>query len=121
MILIGFIFLLLVFAYPYLIFPAVLIVIARFRRIDVSSVTAVLAEEVSNVPSVTLIISAFNEEQVISNKLMNTLALRYPRSRLEVIVASDGSNDRTVEIVESYAAEGVRLLHSEIRRGKMLA
>jgi cellulose synthase/poly-beta-1,6-N-acetylglucosamine synthase-like glycosyltransferase len=60
-------------------------------------------------PSVSLIIAAFNEEACIARKLENALALDYPRDRLEIIVASDGSTDRTDAIVESFRDRGVIL------------
>jgi cellulose synthase/poly-beta-1,6-N-acetylglucosamine synthase-like glycosyltransferase len=60
-------------------------------------------------PTVTLIIAAHNEEACIAGKIDNTLALDYPRSRLEIIVASDGSTDRTADIVRSYADRGIVL------------
>jgi cellulose synthase/poly-beta-1,6-N-acetylglucosamine synthase-like glycosyltransferase len=71
-------------------------------------------------PSVSLIISAYNEEEVIRQKLENSLALDYPRDRLEVIVASDGSTDRTPAIVREYARD-VALHHYPQRRGKNAA
>ena len=61
-------------------------------------------------PSVTLIIAAYNEESGIERKLLNTLALDYPRDRLEIMVASDGSSDRTNDIVKSFADRGIQLL-----------
>src|SRR5688572_22512826 len=54
-------------------------------------------------PTVTLVIAAHNEERCLAAKLENALALDYPRERLEIIVASDGSSDRTHQIAESYA------------------
>lgn len=71
-------------------------------------------------PSVSLIISAYNEAAVIRQKLENSLSLDYPRDRLEVIVASDGSTDRTPEIVREYAGD-VALYHYPQRRGKNTA
>ncbi len=71
-------------------------------------------------PSVTLIISAYNEEECIGRKLRNALALDYPADRLEVLVVSDCSDDRTDEIVHSYAARGIRLLRLSKRMGKTL-
>jgi cellulose synthase/poly-beta-1,6-N-acetylglucosamine synthase-like glycosyltransferase len=72
-------------------------------------------------PSVSLIIPAYNEQAVIAEKLGNTFALDYPRELLEIIVVTDGSDDRTPEIVRAYAARGVRLLHQPERRGKIAA
>jgi cellulose synthase/poly-beta-1,6-N-acetylglucosamine synthase-like glycosyltransferase len=69
-------------------------------------------------PSVSLIIAAYNEEKVIADRLDNALAMDYPRERLQILVASDGSNDRTEDIVASYASKGVLLL-SLPRRGKI--
>src|SRR6476469_4922104 len=60
-------------------------------------------------PFVSLIIAAHNEERTIGHKLNNVLALDYPRDRLEIIVASDGSTDLTDEICESFRDRGVLL------------
>lgn len=60
-------------------------------------------------PDVTLVIAAHNEEGTIAAKLQNSLELRYPRDRLEIVVASDGSTDRTDEIVRSFAERGIIL------------
>lgn len=69
-------------------------------------------------PRLTLIIAAYNEERAIRQKLEHTLALDYPKDKLEVIVASDGSADRTDEIVREFAHRGVRLFRTEGRLGK---
>jgi len=69
-------------------------------------------------PSVTLLISAFNESQVIAAKLENALALEYPCDRLEIMVISDGSDDGTDEIVQRFSPRGIRLLRQEPRMGK---
>ena len=71
-----------------------------------------------NPPNVTLIISAYNEEQVIGKKLINALALDYPKDLLEILVVSDCSMDGTDAIVESFADQGVRLLRLNERHGK---
>jgi len=71
--------------------------------------------------SVSLIIAAYNEERVIREKLENTLALDYPKGKLEIVVVTDGSIDRTVEIAREYAARGVTVLHEPERRGKTMA
>jgi biofilm PGA synthesis N-glycosyltransferase PgaC len=69
-------------------------------------------------PAVTLIVVAHNEEQRIVARLDNILALDYPRDRLEVIVASDGSTDATVALARRYAARGVVVRAFRVRRGK---
>ncbi len=53
-------------------------------------------------PSVSFIISAYNEESNIEKKIKNTLELDYPRDLLEIIVASDGSTDSTIEITKQF-------------------
>ncbi len=72
-------------------------------------------------PSVTMLIAAYNEEKVLRAKLENTLALDYPEGKLQVIVAADGSTDQIVEIVNSFADQGVRLSFVPERSGKMAA
>ena len=69
-------------------------------------------------PSVTLLISAYNEEEVIGKKVDNALALDYLAGLLEVLVVSDGSTDRTDAIVAAQAARGVRLVRTGRRMGK---
>jgi len=61
-------------------------------------------------PTVSFIIAAYNEAEVITKKLDNLLALDYPRERLQIIVASDGSDDGTNDLVRQYASAGVELL-----------
>ena len=71
-------------------------------------------------PGVTLIVSAFNEAAVIAEKIRNSLALDYPREKIEIVVISDASDDGTDEIVGQFAAQGVRLLRMNDRGGKTL-
>jgi cellulose synthase/poly-beta-1,6-N-acetylglucosamine synthase-like glycosyltransferase len=69
-------------------------------------------------PSVTLLIAAHNEERWIRERIENALEMDYPRDKLEVLVASDGSRDATVEIVRRYAGQNVRVLDFRENRGK---
>jgi len=69
-------------------------------------------------PDVTVIIAAYNEERDLAQKLENTLALDYPKEKLEILVTSDCSTDRTDEIVRSFANRGVRLHRQVERHGK---
>jgi cellulose synthase/poly-beta-1,6-N-acetylglucosamine synthase-like glycosyltransferase len=73
-------------------------------------------------PSVVLIVAAHNEDTVIRRRIENLLALDYPAGKLELVVASDGSSDRSNEIVQEIAAREprVHLLDCE-RGGKTLA
>jgi cellulose synthase/poly-beta-1,6-N-acetylglucosamine synthase-like glycosyltransferase len=72
-------------------------------------------------PEVTIIISAYNEEDNIAQTLENKLRQDYPKDKVEVIVVSDGSDDRTDSIVTRFAAQGVRLFRQEPRAGKTAA
>lgn len=70
------------------------------------------------VPTVSVIIAAYNEEDVIEAKLENVLRVDYPADRLEVIVVSDASSDATDELVRAHDDPRVSLLRVEGRRGK---
>jgi cellulose synthase/poly-beta-1,6-N-acetylglucosamine synthase-like glycosyltransferase len=75
-------------------------------------------------PRVAVVVSAFNEEREIERTVLNKLSQDYPAGRLEVIVVSDGSTDRTDEIVHGLAARGdgrLKLLRQEPRQGKTQA
>jgi len=75
----------------------------------------------SMIPTVTVIITAYNEERDLAAKITNTLALDYPKDKLEILIASDCSSDRTDEIARSFADRGVRL-HRQLKRfGKTAA
>lgn len=69
-------------------------------------------------PTVTLIITAFNEEKRLTEKLESTLKSDYPNEKLQILVASDGSVDRTNDIVRGFRERGVELLALPERGGK---
>ncbi|MGD8175229.1 glycosyltransferase family 2 protein [Marinimicrobium sp. ARAG 43.8] len=66
----------------------------------------------------TVIVTAYNEEQRIRKKIINTLALKYPQDKLELVIASDCSDDGTDEIVAEYITQGVKLVRASERLGK---
>jgi cellulose synthase/poly-beta-1,6-N-acetylglucosamine synthase-like glycosyltransferase len=72
-------------------------------------------------PMLSVLIAAYNEEASIGKKIEQTLALDYPADKLEILVLSDGSMDRTDEIVKSFQDPRVRLLRMEPRKGKTSA
>lgn len=98
--------------YVYLGYPALLWTLSRFRTRPVRS------GEVT--PRVTFVIAAYNEENVIAEKIENSLSLDYPAERIEVLVVSNGSTDRTNAIVAGHPDPRVRLLALP-RPGKMQA
>ena len=97
-------------AYAYLGYALLLwgFALFRSRRVGRADIT----------PAVTFIITAYNEQSGIADKLENTLKLAYPVSQLKVVVASDCSSDRTDEIVKAYADRGVQLVRASVRKGK---
>ncbi|NOS83194.1 MAG: glycosyltransferase family 2 protein [Nitrospira sp.] len=99
--------------YSYVGYPMLLWVLSFFRAYDVV--------RGDGTPSVTYIVTAYNEEKRITEKLDNTLALAYPSALLEVLVASDCSSDNTDAIVLSYAGRGIRLVRAPERKGKEAA
>ncbi|HEY7178619.1 MAG TPA: glycosyltransferase family 2 protein [Gaiella sp.] len=80
-----------------------------------------VARNPSAEPSVALIVAAHDEEAVIGRRLENLLALDYPADRLEVVVASDASTDRTNELVEEVAAREPRVRLLDCPRGGKVA
>ena len=71
-----------------------------------------------NLPTVSILISAYNEEAVIERKIQNLLELDYPKEKLEILIGDDGSADRTAEIVERYKDQGITLVKAPKNAGK---
>lgn len=99
-----------VLAYIYAGYPVLALVLGRLFQRPVHTGR--------RIPSITVVITAYNEEAHIAGKIDNVLALDYPRDRVEIIVASDASDDATDEIVRSLGASNIRLLRVEGRQGK---
>jgi glycosyltransferase involved in cell wall biosynthesis len=97
-------------SYSYFVYPLALLLFPR-RRVA-------LHAGMRELPSVSLIITAHNEEHRIEEKIRNSLLIDYPRDRLEILVASDASTDATDAIVRNYEPAGVRLVRANERKGK---
>lgn len=97
-------------AYVYVGYPLLVVLISKLHpsKVRLGNIT----------PKVTVLITAFNEEGAIRQKIENTLEIAYPTEMLEIVVASDGSTDRTDEIVGEFASRGVKLFRQEGRVGK---
>lgn len=99
-------------AYTFVGYPAIVAVLAHVRPRPVRA-------DARFEPSVSLIIVAHDEADVIAARLENCFELDYPSDRLEVMVAADGSRDATAEVAGRFP--GVRVLHHPERRGKLAA
>jgi cellulose synthase/poly-beta-1,6-N-acetylglucosamine synthase-like glycosyltransferase len=96
--------------YVYVGYPVVLLLLSPLRRPRRS--------QTDYTPTLTILIAAHNEEAGIARKVEQTLALDYPLEKLEILVLSDGSTDRTDDIVQSFRDPHVRLIRVLPRRGK---
>jgi len=70
-------------------------------------------------PTCTLVVAAYNEEHYMPEKIKNTLALKYPTDKLKFLFITDGSNDRTADIIREYPQ--ITLMHEPARSGKIVA
>jgi poly-beta-1,6-N-acetyl-D-glucosamine synthase len=104
-----------IIAYTYLGYGLVILLLSKLRgrRHTPSS------QPENLLPEVTILVAAFNEEQFIENKIKNTLALDYPHEKLSVIFVTDGSTDKTPDIIKKFHA--VKLFHEPQRKGKIHA
>src|SRR5215204_2687811 len=91
--------------YTHLGYPLVLLALARSRADEGRGGSEVDRDD-DSLPRVSLIVAA-HEEEVIERKVRDAVALDYPRDRLEVIVASDGSTDRTADVARAAGADQV--------------
>ncbi len=100
--------------YAYAGYPLLIWAVSRFfgRRSEPPAL------EHDDVPTISVVLAAHNEEMVIEQWILNSLKLDYPSEKLELVIGSDGSNDRTVEIVSRYVGKGVVLLAFDQNRGK---
>ena len=102
-----------IFLYPLIFYPIIIAALARFFPKPVQK------SKGPYFPTVTFIIPAFNEEAVVETKLKNTLSLDYPQDKIEILLASDGSSDRTVEFARSVLDPRITILDFPMRRGKL--
>jgi biofilm PGA synthesis N-glycosyltransferase PgaC len=107
--------LLFIAVYPYIIYPLIGIVIVCLKRILTSNKKHFSSE----LPHISLLIAAYNEELFIEQKIKNTQELDYPAEKLSVIIVTDGSTDKTPEIVAKHT--GFIHLHQPERNGKIHA
>jgi cellulose synthase/poly-beta-1,6-N-acetylglucosamine synthase-like glycosyltransferase len=101
--------------YPYTFYPLLLVLFSKFKKNNFKYIG-----KGGHQPLVTIIISAYNEENIIKIKLENTFQLDYPKDKLEVMVVSDASTDKTDDIVKQWSTEysNLKLVRQQQRFGK---
>lgn len=104
---------LLLLLYTYVFYPYIIRLLSFFLGIDI--------HKKEFYPQVSIIISAYNEEDMIEEKILNSLSLDYPVDKMQIIVASDCSNDSTDDIVVKYQNRDVKLARLPKRGGKTAA
>lgn len=99
--------------YTYVGFGAFLALLTRIiRRKEIYN------KQTEYMPDISVIVSAYNEEKVIAKRIRNLFDLRYPKEKLEIIIASDGSSDSTVDVAKKYEEYGIKVLDFKQNRGK---
>ena len=110
---------LLIVFYTYIGYGILLYIIIRVKRLFWGSPQKAVLPADDELPSMTLMICAYNEEDVVAEKMENTLALDYPKDKLRIMWVTDGSSDRTNELLKAYPE--VDIVFSPERRGKTAA
>lgn len=101
-------------AYTYILYPLLVIFFSQLK-----SVTNEISVGYSELPTVAVIVAVHNGESYIQKKLKSLLSQDYPQEKISIIFSSDGSNDNTVNILESYPM--ISLIKAEVRQGKAAA
>ena len=105
--------------YTYIGYGILLYIIIRVKRLFCGKPQETVLPADDQLPTMTLMICAYNEEDVVAEKMENTLALDYPRDKFRIMWVTDGSNDRTNELLAAYPE--VDIVFSPERRGKTAA
>lgn len=105
--------------YTYLGYGMVLFVIVKVKRLFVKRKEGKAPTPDSELPDVSVLICAYNEEAVVDAKMANCLAFDYPKDKLHIVWCNDGSDDATDERLAAY--DGVTIFYRPERRGKTAA
>lgn len=103
--------------YTFIGYGILLFIIIKIKRLFKKPAQFIYSE--NSLPSVTVVIAAYNEENIIEEKIKNTLALKYPKNKIDYLFVTDGSDDNTPAIVAQYSE--IKLMHSSERKGKVAA
>jgi len=104
--------------YTYIGYGIILYLLVKIKEVLHKPETLTLPED-DKLPEVTLLVTAYNEEEVVNEKMANSLALDYPKEKLKWMWVTDGSNDRTNEKLKEYPE--VEILYQPERQGKTAA
>ncbi len=99
--------------YTYVMYPLILSVGARIRKKDATS-----KQTESTFPSITVVVALYNEEASVGGKISNLCSLDYPPDKVSFLLGSDGSTDRTGEILTSAKVSNLIVRSFPRRRGK---
>lgn len=110
---------LLIVFYTYLGYGILLYMLIRLKRLFAGAPRRAVVPADDQLPTITLLICAYNEEDVVAEKMANTLAIDYPRDKFRIMWVTDGSTDRTNELLAAYPQ--VDVVFSPERRGKSAA
>ena len=110
---------LLIVFYTYIGYGILLYIIIRLKRFFAGKPCEAVLPADEELPTITLMICAYNEEDVVKEKMENTLALDYPKDKFRIMWVTDGSNDHTNELLAAYPE--VDIVFSPERRGKTAA
>ena len=105
--------------YTYLGYGILLYLIIRIKRLVKGPQSPIPMPTDEQLPTMTLMICAYNEQDIVAEKMENTRALDYPQDKFRVMWVTDGSNDRTNELLSAYPE--VDIVFSPERRGKTAA
>ena len=105
--------------YTYIGYGILLYIIIRLKRLFCGKPQKTVLPADDQLPTMTLMICAYNEEDVVAEKMENTLALDYPRDKFRIMWVTDGSNDESNDILKTY--DGIKLVFSPERKGKAAA
>ena len=103
--------------YTYIGYGIILYIMIKIKRIFIKKNEILLTEE--ELPNVTLLIAAYNEQDFVAKKVENTKLLNYPKEKLHQLWVTDGSDDNTPDLLKLYPE--IEVLHKPERNGKIAA
>ncbi|MFK7809706.1 MAG: glycosyltransferase family 2 protein [Saprospiraceae bacterium] len=110
--------------YTYIGYGIVLFFLIQLKRLVKGKKQLPVYQSDEELPEITFVVAAFNEQDYMENKIKNGLAFEYPKDKIKYLWVTDGSSDRTPEVIKEYDwPEGANfeVFHSSARKGKIAA